>query len=59
LTFEDILGEIRRKILQKRYIVTVHADEEVDDDNLAIADLERIIETGKIIERQRDRNTRE
>jgi len=40
-------------------VVSIHAAEELDDDNLTILDLENIILTGKIIERQRDRQTRE
>ena len=41
------------------YVVSIHAAEELDDDNLTILDLENIILTGAIIERQRDRQTRE
>ncbi len=41
------------------YVVSIHAAEELDDDNLTILDLENIILTGKIIARQRDRQTRE
>ena len=36
-----------------------HAAEALDDDNLTILDLENIILTGQIIERQRDAQTRE
>lgn len=41
------------------YVVSAHAAEELEDDNLSILDLENIILTGKIIERQRDTQTRE
>jgi hypothetical protein len=41
------------------YAVSIHAAEELDDDNLTIFDLENIILTGAIVERQRDRQTRE
>jgi len=41
------------------YAVSIHAAEELDDDDLTILDLENIILTGAIIERQRDRQTRE
>ena len=40
-------------------MVSIHAAEELDDDNLTVLDLENIILTGEIIERQRDRQTRE
>jgi hypothetical protein len=39
--------------------VSVHATEELDDDNLSILDLENILLTGEIVERQRDRQTYE
>lgn len=39
--------------------MTVHAEEEMDDDRLSIYDVESAILTGRIVERQRDRRTRE
>ena len=36
--------------------MTLHAEEEMSDDNLTIFDIEHIILTGKIIERQKDNN---
>ncbi len=41
------------------YVVSTHAAEELEDDNLSILDLESIILTGQITERQRDAQTRE
>ena len=41
------------------FVVSTHAAEELDDDNLTILDLENIILTGQVIERQRDVQTRE
>jgi hypothetical protein len=41
------------------YAVSIHAAEELEDDNLTILDFENIILTGAIVERQRDRQTRE
>ena len=40
-------------------MVGLHASEELEDDNLSILDLESIVLTGQIIERQRERNTQE
>ncbi|MGH8468914.1 MAG: DUF4258 domain-containing protein [Gammaproteobacteria bacterium] len=48
---------LRDLIRTLNYVVSIHA--ELDDDNLTILDLENIILTGEIIERQRDRKTRE
>ena len=39
--------------------MTLHAEEEMDDDELSIFDIERCILTGEIIERQKDRDTEE
>ena len=53
------ISQIRDCIRSLNYVVSLHAAEELDDDNLTILDLESIILTGEIIERQRDRKTRE
>jgi hypothetical protein len=39
------------------YVVSTHAADELDDDNLSILDLENIVLTGQIVEHQRDRAT--
>ncbi len=46
---------MQAKILQRQYVMTLHANEEMDDDGLTISDVERGILTGEILERQRDR----
>jgi len=53
------ITRFRALILSLNYVVSIHAAEALDDDNLTILDLENIILTGQIIERQRDRQTRE
>ena len=53
------ISRIRDCIRSLNYVVSLHAAEELDDDDLTILDLETIILTGKITERQRDRKTRE
>lgn len=45
--------------MRRGALPNLHASEELDDDNLTIFDLENIILTGEIIERQRDRTRRE
>ncbi|NEN95578.1 MAG: DUF4258 domain-containing protein [Moorea sp. SIO1F2] len=57
--FAAILEKIQDKILRQQYVMTIHADEEMDDDNLMLADVEQAILTGEIIERQKDRATAE
>lgn len=54
-----ILKRIRDKIHYRQYVMTVHAEEEMDDDDLTIFDIENAILTGAIIERQKDRKTKE
>lgn len=53
------LSYIRECVRSLNYVVSLRASEELDDDNLSILDLENIILTGKIVGRQRDRQTRE
>lgn len=52
--FERILRELREKVRTRRYVMTVHAVDEMVDDGLTVFDIERGILTGKIIERQKE-----
>ena len=56
---QSTISNFRRLIRTLNYVVSTHAAEELDDDNLSILDLENIILTGQISERQRDAQTRE
>ncbi|HET9978507.1 MAG TPA: DUF4258 domain-containing protein, partial [Burkholderiaceae bacterium] len=53
------ISHLRQLIRALRYVVSTHAAEELEDDNLSILDLENIVLTGHIQERQRDDRTRE
>jgi len=55
--FEQIMSQMRDKIRTRQYIMTLHAEEEMDDDGLSIFDVESVILTGVISERQRDAQT--
>jgi len=57
--FERILKEMRDKIRKLEYVVSLHAEEEMDNDCLTIFDVERSILTGEIIERQKDKDIAE
>jgi len=57
--FERILKQIREKIRRRQYVMTLHAEEEMSDDDLSIFDVERSLLTGEIIERQKDAVTDE
>ena len=50
---------MRDKVRRRQYVMTVHADEEMDDDGLTIFDVESGILTGTITELQKDRKTKE
>ena len=50
---------MRQLVRSMHYVVSIHAAEELDDDDLSILDLENIVLTGQIIQRQRDRQSRE
>jgi flagellar basal body L-ring protein FlgH len=53
------IKRLRDLIRSLNYAVSIHAAEELEDDNLTILDFENIVLTGAIVERQRDRQTRE
>lgn len=57
--FERILDRLREKVRTRQYVMTIHADEEMDEDGLTIFDVESVILSGKIIERQKDQQTSE
>jgi len=52
--FESILVELRSFVRANKYIVTTHAADEMDEDDLSIYDIERAILNGEIVERQKD-----
>jgi hypothetical protein len=57
--FDRILKEMRDKIRNRKYILTIHGEEEMDNDSMSIYDVERCILTGRILERQKDKVTAE
>ena len=57
--FDRILKVMRDKIRKREYVMTIHAEEEMNNDCLTIYDVERGILTGKILERQKDTETTE
>jgi len=56
---ERILQRFRNRIRSLDYVVTLHAEEEMDEDGLSVFDLESAVLTGEIVARQRDHKTRE
>jgi hypothetical protein len=57
--FDRVLKEMREKIRNREYIMTIHGEEEMNDGCLTIFGVEHCILTGKILERQKDKVTAE
>jgi hypothetical protein len=53
--FERLMQQMRAKVRDRRYVMTVHAEEEMDADGLSIFDVENAVLTGRVVERQADR----
>jgi hypothetical protein len=51
---QPTMSRFRQLIRSLDYVVSTHAAEELDDDNLSILDLENIVLSGQITQRQRD-----
>ena len=52
--YETILRHIQTGVRAGSYVMTVHAEEEMNDDGLLIFDVEAAILNGTITERQQD-----
>ena len=57
--FDRILKQMREKVRTRQYVMTLHAEEEMDNDYLSIFDIESGVLTGEIIECQKDSATGE
>jgi len=57
--YDRILKRMREKIRTSQYVMTLHAEEEMNDDELSIFDIESCILTGEITEHQKDKATEE
>jgi hypothetical protein len=56
---ERILERMRKLVRGGQYVLTVHAVEALQDDELTVFDVERCLLRGRIVEKQRDRQRRE
>ena len=57
--FPRILKRIRELVRTKQYVMTLHAEAEMDEDQSSLFDIESTLLTGDIAERQKDRATTE
>jgi hypothetical protein len=53
--FDRVLKRVRELIRTRQYVVTLHAEDEMAADDLTAYDVESVILTGQIAERQKDR----
>ena len=52
--FDRVLKQMRDRIRTRCFVVTLHAEEEMADDDISVYDVEHAVLEGKIIERQKD-----
>lgn len=56
---EHILAVIKTKIRTLQYVMTLHAEEEMDNDSFSIFDVEQAILNGAITEQQKNKSSDE
>ena len=49
--FNRVLAQMREKIRTRQYVMTLHAEEAMDEDSLTIFDVERCVLAGEIVSR--------
>ncbi len=52
--YDAELKQMRELIRTRQYVMTLHAEDEMDADGLSIYDVEHVILTGDVTERQKD-----
>jgi hypothetical protein len=57
--YSRILKQMKEAVRLRQYIVTLHAVEEMDDDDFSIFDVEHCILHGEIVERQKEHKSAE
>lgn len=57
--FEKIRDRMRDLIRSLDYVMTIHGEEEMENDGLSVFDIENAVLTGEIVERQQDSDTAE
>ncbi len=57
--FDRILKRMRELVRTRKYVMRVHAEDEMGSDGLTIYDVESAVLAGQIIERQKDRASAE
>lgn len=52
--YDRVLNRMRELVRTREYVMTVHAEDEMNSDGLTIYDVESVVLMGQITERQRD-----
>jgi hypothetical protein len=52
--YDRVLNRMRELVRTREYVMTVHAEDKMNSDGLTIYDVESVVLTGQITERQRD-----
>lgn len=56
---ERIRDKMRALVRSLDYVMTIHGEEEMENDNLSILDIENVILSGEIVEHQHEETTGE
>jgi hypothetical protein len=57
--YDRLLKQMRELIRTRRYIMSLHAEDEMEADGLTIYDVESTVLTGQMTERQKDHLSKE
>ena len=57
--FDRVLRRVQALVRASEYVLTLHGHDEMEADGLTVYDVEHIILSGRIVERQRDQRTNE
>jgi hypothetical protein len=57
--FDRVLRRLQALVRAGAYVMTLHGHEEMEADGLTVYDVEHVIMTGRIVERQRDPHRKE
>lgn len=57
--FDRLLQRFRESVRTGCYVLTVHAADEIEADGLNVYDVEHCVLSGRIVEKQRDRASKE
>ena len=55
--FDRSLKRMQERVCTHQYLITLHAQEDMDDDELSIFDVEQCIQAGEVVARYRDHVT--